>query len=211
MNSGLLVAGAGGHGRVVAEIAVLMGKWDRIAFLDDRYPALEEAAGLPVVGTLDTGCSMNADYGSAVVAVGDAGLRMTWLERYAEQGFSLPVLIHPMAWVSDASEIGEGTVVCAHATVVCGARLGRGVIVNTGATVDHDCALGEGVHVCPGVHLGGAVHAGARSWIGIGASVVQGVCIGEGAMIGAGSVVIRDVPDTSKVAGIPAKPITEEV
>lgn len=47
--SGLLILGAGGLGKVIAEIAVLMGKWERIAFLDDRVE-LKEVMGFPVIG-----------------------------------------------------------------------------------------------------------------------------------------------------------------
>lgn len=38
----LLILGAGGHGKVVAEAAIATGKWDEIAFLDDRFPTLEQ-------------------------------------------------------------------------------------------------------------------------------------------------------------------------
>jgi acetyltransferase-like isoleucine patch superfamily enzyme len=63
------------------------------------------------------------------------------------------------------------------------------------------------VHVCPGVHLGGDVHVGERSWIGIGATCIQGLRIGRDVMVGAGSVVLKDVLDGRRVAGVPAKPI----
>ena len=44
-------------------------------------------------------------------------------------------------------------------------------------------------------------------WISFGASVLRGVTIGKGAIIGAGSVVTKDVPDWTIVAGNPAKVI----
>ena len=48
-----------------------------------------------------------------------------------------------------------------------------------------------------------------RVWIGLGATVLSGVRIGEGAIVAAGSVVTKDVPPFTIVAGIPAAPIGE--
>lgn len=45
----LLIIGAGGHGKAVAEAALLSGEWQRIAFADDRWPELRETFGWPVV------------------------------------------------------------------------------------------------------------------------------------------------------------------
>ena len=45
--------------------------------------------------------------------------------------------------------------------------------------------------------------------IGSSATLLAGITIGEGAMIGAGSVVTKDVPDNTIVAGNPAKVIRE--
>ena len=42
-------------------------------------------------------------------------------------------------------------------------------------------------------------------WIGMNVIILKGVTIGEGAIVGAGSVVTRDVPAWSVVAGNPAK------
>lgn len=46
-------------------------------------------------------------------------------------------------------------------------------------------------------------------WISFGASILRGVTIGKGAIIGAGSLVTKDVPDWTIVAGNPAKVIRE--
>lgn len=49
----------------------------------------------------------------------------------------------------------------------------------------------------------------SKAWIGARSIVLKGVCVGEGAVIGAGSVVTRDVPPWTLVAGNPATPIRE--
>lgn len=48
-----------------------------------------------------------------------------------------------------------------------------------------------------------------NAWIGTGAIILPGVTVGENAVVGAGSVVTRDVPPNTVVAGNPAKVIRE--
>ena len=202
---GLLIIGAGGHGKVVADTAQALG-WSDIAFLDDRAADMPPPLGLPVVGTLRDLNARAGDYLHAVVAIGDAQLRLHWSEASRHAGFEVVTLIHPSAAVSRSARLDAGCVVFAQAAVNADARIGMACIVNTGATVDHDCVLGEGVHVCPGVHLAGDVRVGARAWIGIGAVVRQGITIGAAATVGAGAVVIADVAGSSTVMGVPAQP-----
>jgi len=45
------------------------------------------------------------------------------------------------------------------------------------------------------------------AWLGTGVIVMPNVTIGEGAIVGAGSLVTKDVPPFTIVAGSPAKPI----
>ncbi len=46
-----------------------------------------------------------------------------------------------------------------------------------------------------------------NAWIGAAATLLPGVTIGENAVVAAGSVVSKDVPNNTIVAGVPAKPI----
>lgn len=48
-----------------------------------------------------------------------------------------------------------------------------------------------------------------KAWIGFNCIILKGVTIGEGAVVGAGSVVLKDVPDYTVVAGNPAVIIRE--
>lgn len=202
--STLLVLGAGGHGRVVADAATTMGTWTKVYFVDDRAASLK-VPGFEIVGTSADLGRLVKSYTAAVVGIGDAQTRLQLMQRCTEAGFELPVIVHRSAVVSTQATIGAGSVVFAQAAVNPGANIGRGCIVNTGATVDHDCQLEEGVHACPGAHLAGNVHAGARTWIGVGACVKQGVRIGSDVVIGAGAAVVSDVPSGLTVMGVPAR------
>lgn len=201
----LLIVGAGGHARVVADAALTTGQWQRVCFVDDA-PGASGALGLPIIGTSADLSRLRAEFGAAVVGIGDARARLQLLERCRQAGFDLPAIVHRTAAVSSYATLGPGVVVFAQAAINPGATLGEGCIVNTGATVDHDCHLQAGVHVCPGAHLAGSVQIGARTWIGIGACVKQGVRIGADVTVGAGAAVVCDIETGLTVTGVPARP-----
>ncbi len=201
----LLIAGAGGHGRVVADAALSSGRFSQVAFLDDGYPSLTIREDWPLLGKLESMSGFLGEYTMLVAAFGDATFRLKVLTRALEIGYVCPSIIHPAAVVSRYAIIGDGAVVFAGSVINVGAEIGRGCIVNTGATVDHDCRLDEGVHICPGAHLAGNVKIGARSWFGVGAAARQGVSIGADVMIGAGAVVVADVPAGKTFVGVPAR------
>lgn len=201
----LLVVGAGGHGKVVAEAAIASGIWREVAFLDSRFPELRSVLDWLVVGDDRDVASHLAQYPEIFVAIGDNRTRVERLRAYLASGFRVPVIVHPRAWVSPTASIGMGAVVVGGAIVNACASLGRGCIVNTGATVDHDCQLADGVHVSPGAHVGGGSTIGERSWIGIGAAIRHGVRIGADVTVGAGAAVVDDLPSGVKAYGVPAR------
>ena len=199
----LFILGAGGHGRVVAEIAEATG-WDDVRFLDNRWPGVDANLHWPVVGR---GLQALPPGARVFVAIGLCGKRMDLLQQVSAQGHIVLHLIHPTAFVSRHATLEAGTVIMPQAAINAGAVLGRGVIVNTGATVDHDCRIGDGVHISPGVHLAGGVSVGEGTWIGIGAVVREGIQIGANAMVGAGAAVVSHVPDGARVVGVPAREV----
>ena len=201
----LLIVGAGGHGKVVAETALASGRWKEVAFLDGRYPQLSSAIGWPVVGSDAEPAGFLNDHPEAFVAIGDNQIRVSRILALQALGFRVPALVHPAAWVSPSAILGAGSVVMAGGIINACADLGRGCIVNTGATVDHDCVLADGVHISPGAHVGGASAIGERSWVGVGAAIRHGVRIGADVMIGAGAAVVGDLPSGVTAIGVPAR------
>jgi len=205
MTDSILVLGAGGHGKVVADCALSCGL-AVAGFIDDAVRPGLQVLGIPVLGPLSELPRLRTRAGAIVVAIGDSAKRVALIDHCRSIGLRTPALIHPSAAVSRFATVDDGTVVLAQAAINAGAQVGVGVIVNTGATVDHDCIVGDGVHVCPGAHLAGSVRIGRFSWIGIGSSVKQGTVIGNNAVIGAGAAVVADVEDGVTVVGVPARP-----
>ena len=204
----LLILGAGGHAKVVAETALASGVASRIAFLDD-HPS-HSVLGWPVIGPLDQALqpSIQEQFPAALVAIGHSATRLRWLTKLQSAGYQLPALIHPSAWVSPSAHIGSGSVVLAQTAVQSQGAIGTGVILNTGCSVDHDAQLSSCVHVCPGARLAGGVTVGARSWIGINASVIQQVRIGSDVTVGAGAAVVNDLSDGVTAVGVPARAVS---
>lgn len=204
--SKLLILGAGGHGKVVAECALSLGSYTDIAFLDDEKVIGELILRCcPVVGTFNDAANFTPEFSEAFVALGNNRSRVELIKYLKTIGYKIPSLIHSAAYVSKFALIESGTVIMAGAVVNADAHIGVGGIINTGASVDHDCVLGMGVHLSPGARLGGTVTVGDYTWICMGASVVNNVCVGDGAVVAAGAAVIRDVGDGALVAGVPAR------
>ncbi len=200
----LVILGASGHGKVVADTALMAG-WDEAVFFDDAWPELKTNGPFSVLGNTDALSDSSHEFDGVVVAIGDNHIRLKRVQEFLQAGLPVPVLVHPRSYVSGDVFLADGTVVFAGAVIQPSCKLGVGCIVNTAASIDHDCVVADAVHVCPGAHLAGGISVGKCSWIGIGASVNQYLCIGDRVVVGAGSVVVSDIPDGVTVAGNPAR------
>ena len=199
MDRRLIIIGAGGHGKVVADTAMRIG-YTEISFVDDGV--MGECMGLPIIGTTEILKDLNDGRTDFVIGVGNNQIR----KRIAE---SHPVnwvtLIHPSAQIGSHVTIGTGTVVMAGVVINACAQIGEHCIINTSAVIEHDNILEDYVHISPRAVLGGTVHIGGLTHVGIGATVKNNTHICEGCTIGAGAVVVKDITESDVYVGIPAK------
>lgn len=199
----LILLGAGGQGRVAADVARCMDCYREICFLDDSLQ--EEQVSFPyrILGRFsDRGAYReDADF---LVAIGQNDVRERLQEQLTAEGVPLATLIHPRAVVAERVTIGEGSVIAAGAVIGPDAALGRGVILNTCASVDHDCRIGDFCHISVGAHLAGMVSVGVRSLLGVGVAVRPGIHIAADCTIGVGAAVVGDIPEPGVYVGVPA-------
>lgn len=184
----LLIIGAGGHGKVVAEAAELENKYDKIAFLDDNNK-LDSIYNFPMMGKVINYKNLKDKYKYAFVAIGNNEVRIRILDDILKEGFIVPIIIHPKATVSNYSKIGLGTIVLSGAIVNVNSYIGRGCILNINSTLDHDSTLGDGVHISSGAVVGSMVNIGELSTIKAGACITQGNVIEKHTIINPGIVI----------------------
>lgn len=135
----LLILGFGQYGKVAYEIAIAMDQFERIDFLDDN----SEAA----VGKLSDYKRLKNEYDTAVVAIGNAELRLELIGQLADEGYVVPVLIHPRAYVSPSAVIGKGSFIEPMAVVHTDVVIGTGCIISTGTIINHNAVVGDGCHL----------------------------------------------------------------
>lgn len=202
----LVIIGAGGHGRVVADCARAMNVFDDIVFVDSSYPKREKNLDWPILANAEDWPKFSED-STFFVAIGDNIARLRWLSILIDANVPIANIIHPSAVCSPSINIGIGSCVFANAVINPAVSIGNGCIINTGATVDHDCKLNHGVHISPGANLAGQVQIDEGSWVGIGANVIQCTRITQNTIIGAGASVINDIEEPGTYVGVPAKKI----
>ena len=203
----LAIIGAGGHGKVVADLATILG-WDSISFFDAAWKDKLTDSRWLMLGDTSAFMEKSNEFDGVLIAIGNCEIRWKEFLKIKNSVKALITLKHPNSTVSQYSKVGDGTVILAGSVVNTDAVIGKACIINVGSTVDHDCNLGNSVHVAPGAHISGGVTIGDASWIGVGSAIKQGVRIGKNVMVGAGAVVISDIPDDVTVVGNPARVVT---
>ncbi len=205
MKDKLIIIGASGHGKVVADVAIKMNKWKNIAFLDDNE-SIKSSMGINVIGKT-TDVFRYKKEADIFVAIGSNFIREKIQEKLLEQGLSVVSLIHPSAVIGTDVEIGIGSVVMAGVVINSSSRIGKGCIINTSVSLDHDNVIEDYVHISPNASLAGTVKVGKGSWLGIGSVVSNNVNICSGSNVGAGAVVVKDIVESGTYIGVPARKI----
>lgn len=200
MHKSVVVLGAGGHGRVIADIIVSAG--DQVyGFLDDDDDKLGRTiSGFPILGKLED-VSKYKEAHTFVIGVGSNKIRKQISELY---NVNWHTAIHPSVVVARDVIVGTGSVVMAGAIINTGTKVGSHCIINTGAIIDHDNLLADFVHISPGATLCGTVSVGEMTHVGAGVVVKNNIMITQSCTIGAGAVVVNDIKEQGTYTGVPA-------
>lgn len=196
----IIIIGASGHGKVIADIVIKSG--DKVyGFLDDNPTQGPSFCGFPILGAVKNWLQYQDK--SFVIAIGDAEVRERISKEIKAEFYTA---IHPSAQISLLdTEIGKGTVIMANAVINSSAHIGKHCILNSASVVEHDSQIADFVHISVGAKLAGNVKIGKNSWVGIGASIKNGVSVCDNCTIGAGAVVVKNIKESGTYIGIPAE------
>jgi len=172
----VVIVGAGGHGRSVAEAILLnaIGQLVIAGFIDDSWPTNDNVWGYPILGDTSNLNQYAVHAETAVVAIGNNTVREELQSRMVKAGFNMVTIIHPQAIVSPRAKIGSGSTIMAGAIVGTESQLGEGVIVNSGAVVDHHCEVGNYGHLGVGTAMAGGSRLGVGAWLHAGNALGYG-------------------------------------
>ena len=195
----LIIIGAGGHGKVVADNALKNGYTD-ICFVDDHSTG--ECMGFPIVGTSADIPNLNDGKTDFIIGIGNNSVR----KKIAEANdVNWITLIHPSAQIAVNVSIGKGSVIMAGAVINACATVGDHCIINTRAVIEHDNVIEDYAHISPNAALGGTVRIGEQTHIGIGATVINNIDVCGNCVIGAGAVVVKNITECGTYVGVPAR------
>ncbi|WP_417090094.1 acetyltransferase [Eubacterium maltosivorans] len=198
----VMIIGASGHGKVIADIIHQSG--DKVmGFLDDD-PTKKEIHQIPVLGKIEDTQKYKDDY-DFIIGIGNNKIRKEIAE--SNPALNYYTAIHPTAVIGEGVRIGNGTAVMAGVVINADAEIKKHCIINTSAVIEHECVLGDYTHVSPQACLCGNVHVGEECHIGAGATVINNRTIDNNTVIGAESVVIKDINESGTYAGIPIRRI----
>jgi sugar O-acyltransferase (sialic acid O-acetyltransferase NeuD family) len=187
----IAILGAGGHGKVVGDIAFLNG-FSEIEFFDDNHLDIKNYP-FKIIGELDQFQKLYNKYSFWFISIGDNLIRKKIFLKFSKLKKNLTNLIHPSSIVSQLSKIDKGICIMANVVINAGSKIKKGAIINSSASIDHDCSIGEFAHIAPNVTLCGNVFIGNDTLVGAGATVHPGIKVGKNVKVGIGSKIFRNV------------------
>lgn len=194
MSEQVIIIGASGHGKVIADIITKSGD-TVVGFLDD------DLSKENVLGAV-CDCVKYPDK-KFIIGIGNNAIRKTIAKNYSCLDYY--TAIHPNAVIAENVSIGKGTAVMANAVINTGSKIGAHCIINTSSVVEHDNMIEDYAHISPGAVLCGTVKIGNSTHIGANATVRNNISICEDCVIGCGGVVVEDITKSSTYVGVPVR------
>lgn len=140
----IIILGAGGFAKTLADILQQNNAYTEIKFLDDTK------TGNNILGKCNEYINFKNENTDMFPAFGNNETRKIWFEKLQQEKISIPSIIHNSAYISPTAKIETGVAVLPKAVINTDTVVKQGSIINCGAVIDHDCVVEKFVHVCIG-------------------------------------------------------------
>lgn len=206
MTKPVVIIGYSGHGLVVAEVLRCAGI--EIMGYCDISEKTYNPFNIRYLGPEDVFFDSAIDC-QFIVAIGDNSIRRRVQEKLEAKKYRAANAVHPSAVIGADVHLGAGILICPNVVINPAVHIADGAILNTNVVIEHECSVGGYCHIAPGTVLCGNVQIDQNTFVGAQSVIIQGLTIGSGVTIGAGSVVIHSIEQGSRVAGNPARDISQ--
>lgn len=211
----LIIIGGYGNGTVVQSTVEDINKvtptWEIIGFLNDRET--NHINGKPVLGPITEEVvekyleDPDTYFFYTLISV---KLNFKFLSKLHD--LKIPTerfatIVHPTAVVSQFAQLGHGVCIQPLVSVGPNVKVGNHVQIFAQSLLGHNATLEDYTYVANNACIGASVHLHEGAYLGTNATTLEGVQLGPWSLVGIGAVVLKDVPEYTKVVGNPARPI----
>jgi len=192
----IILVGGGGHCHSCIDVIESTNKYIINGIIDLKENIGKKILGYSVIGddkdleklTKD-GCCFHITIGQIKTTEKRIQINNILKQLNANQ----PVIISPLAYISQHSRIGSGTIVMHHACINANVFIGENCIINTKALVEHDTRIDNFCHISTSAVLNGSVIVKENVFIGSNSTIFNNITIHPNSIIGAGTIIKKDV------------------
>ena len=206
----IILIGGGGHCISCIDVIEKSGLYEIKGILDLPEKVGQSVLGYPVIGIDEEIEKFVSDCSNFLITIGqieEYHLRENVFRKVKNAGGNLPVIVSPLAYVSDHAKIGEGTIIMHHALVNAGASIGKNCIINTKSLIEHEAEIGDYCHVSTSAIANGQAKVGSGCFIGSNTVIGNNITITEDVIIAAGLQVLRKIKLPGVYIGNPLRKI----
>jgi sugar O-acyltransferase (sialic acid O-acetyltransferase NeuD family) len=208
MKQPLILIGAGNVGGYLAYNISDFPEYEILGILDDDPSKHGKSMyGYQVLGEIEALFGMDCSGLSVAICLHDPSIKKEVFVRIQGLGLLFPSFISPYAWISKGCIVGKGSIIYPGVSINHESQIGDFVNINMNCALGHNALVGHFSSFAPGVSLGGNTTLEEGVDMGIGSSTLQGVTIGRFSVIGGKAMIIDNIPENSKVVGVPGKVI----
>lgn len=208
MKSEIILVGGGGHCKSCIDVIEHTGDYEIAGIIDIPEKVHQRVLNYEIIATDNDLPNLIKEYDCFLITLGhikSPDKRIKLFKTLKDLGAKFPVIISPLAYVSEYARIQEGTVVMHHALINAGAQIGSNCIINSKALIEHDAIIENHCHIATAALINGGSCIKEGTLIGSNAVIREYRTVGRGSLIGAGSVVSKDISPKSMVARMQRK------
>lgn len=154
MKKQLVIIGAGGHAKVIADAVCKADEYELLGFVDANLP--KETLVFKTYRVIETQSliqNLVQPNTYFVFGIGNNTIRQKLAQDF-QKDLQFASILHPSSIVSDEVTIGKGVVVLANTVINAGSKVGDFSIIDSGVIVDHECQIGDFCHLNVGTLVG---------------------------------------------------------